>query len=107
MLVDHRKRDSSRKSAAVTGILDIEENVWSPMFGLKGKIDASVQVKIKDEKGSVSTVVAPLEVKTGRPYHQPSHQLQTIIYTLLLGDRYGVLVLSMNGNAGVTYLPGP
>jgi len=28
---------------AVNKVLDIEENVWSPKFGIKGKIDVSIQ----------------------------------------------------------------
>ena len=30
----------------VTEVCDIEENVWAPRLGLKGKIDATVEVKV-------------------------------------------------------------
>ena len=35
---------------AVTKLLDVEEHVWSPMYGLKGNIDATVEVSITDGK---------------------------------------------------------
>ena len=30
----------------VSGIKDIEETVWSPRWGLKGKVDITAQVKV-------------------------------------------------------------
>ncbi|XP_044269460.1 DNA replication ATP-dependent helicase/nuclease DNA2 isoform X2 [Tribolium madens] len=41
----------------ITDIEDIEENLWCPQLGLKGKIDVTVRSQ---------TGVMPLEVKTGR-----------------------------------------
>jgi DNA replication ATP-dependent helicase Dna2 len=36
----------------VEAIMDIEENIWSPRLGIKGKVDLTVQVKMqhKDKK---------------------------------------------------------
>ncbi|TPX38233.1 hypothetical protein SmJEL517_g00212 [Synchytrium microbalum] len=91
LLPDHRKGPITR-SVAVSKILDIEENVWSPKLGLKGKVDATVTVKIQEGTGPISTRLAPLEVKTGRAFIAPSHLKQTSLYTMLLGDRYEVTV---------------
>jgi hypothetical protein len=40
--------EKSRKEGdlSVIGVKDIEENVWSPRFGIKGKIDVTVDVKV-------------------------------------------------------------
>ena len=35
-----------QKDIAIREITDIEENVWSPRFGSKGKIDLTVDVKV-------------------------------------------------------------
>jgi DNA replication ATP-dependent helicase Dna2 len=70
-------------------VLDIEENVWSPMFGLKGKIDATVQVMHRNTQGKMLTSLAPFELKTGKSILNMSHRAQTALYTLLLSDRYG------------------
>lgn len=72
----------------VNKLLDVEEHVWSPMYGMKGNIDATVQITVKDDEGQ-KTVVAPLELKTGRSTSNTSHRAQTALYTLLLSDRYG------------------
>ncbi|KQK84105.1 hypothetical protein AAES_51951 [Amazona aestiva] len=41
----------------IVDILDIEENIWSPRFGLKGKIDVTARVKIHREPGVQSRVI--------------------------------------------------
>ena len=55
-------------SGSVENIKDIEENIWSPRLGIKGKVDLTVQVKMqnKDKQGRTCKVL-PLELKTGRP----------------------------------------
>ena len=72
----------------VSKLLDVEEHVWSPMYGLKGNIDATVQVTMQDEK-QLRTLTVPFEVKTGK---NPStaHRAQTALYNLLLSDRYDI-----------------
>ncbi|KAI9016007.1 DNA replication factor Dna2-domain-containing protein [Hyaloraphidium curvatum] len=80
-------------------VLDIEENIWSPMFGIKGKIDASVCIRVtKAPKLLADTFVAPLEIKAGGASNQASHLAQTMMYTLLMTDRYGFDV-----DSGVLY----
>lgn len=88
-------RDDSLRMA-ITGLVAIEEHVWSPTFGLKGNVDATVQIR---ETGKTSrAVIAPFEVKTGRTTHAASHHAQTALYTLLMSDRYDVAV-----KAGILY----
>lgn len=78
-----------RIKMSVNKLLDVEEHVWSPMYGLKGNIDATIQVNIEDELGQ-RTLTVPLEIKTGKQ-ENASHRAQTALYTLLLSDRYGAL----------------
>ncbi|KAG0000757.1 Tripartite DNA replication factor [Entomortierella chlamydospora] len=82
---------------SVNKILDIEENIWSPMFGLKGKIDASIQIVLKTIKKNAGpgaecsrTLTVPFELKTGKKSNVISHRAQTMLYTLLMTDRYDV-----------------
>lgn len=81
-------RDNEKTSICVSKLLDIEEHVWSPLYGLKGNIDATVQVTVK--RGPVKqTLTVPFEVKTGKNVSE-SHQAQTMLYNLLLSDRYDI-----------------
>lgn len=36
----------------IDNIQDIEENIWVPQMGLKGKVDASVNVRMNKNKGN-------------------------------------------------------
>ncbi|KAH8420568.1 hypothetical protein KR009_011501 [Drosophila setifemur] len=56
-------------------IRDIEENLWVPQLGLKGKVDVSVRVN--GEK------IIPLELKTGRASMSIEHQGQLHLYQLM------------------------
>ncbi|KAF8965377.1 AAA domain-containing protein [Flammula alnicola] len=92
------RREHDRPSLlAITKLLDIEEDIWSPTYGLKGKLDATVQGIIADPvpsssspsmKNTTSTPL-PLELKTGRALAGMEHRAQTMLYTLLLSERYG------------------
>ncbi|KAI9891825.1 MAG: Tripartite DNA replication factor [Vezdaea aestivalis] len=76
---------------SVNKLLDVEEHVWSPLYGLKGNIDATTQVASKDGLG-VATATVPLEVKTGKNKNV-AHIAQTALYNLLLSDRYDVEIM--------------
>lgn len=58
------------------------------MYGLKGNIDATVEVMMTDGKQS-QVLTVPFEVKTGK-HANSSHMAQTALYTLLLSDRYDI-----------------
>ncbi|KAF8908142.1 DNA replication factor Dna2-domain-containing protein [Gymnopilus junonius] len=91
---------------AISRILDVEEEIVSPTYGIKGKLDATVQGIISDpilssksnpySKPSASALERklthtpfPLELKTGRPGAGMEHRAQTMLYTVLLSERYG------------------
>lgn len=90
-------RSGVDRIVAITKVIDVEEEIWSPRYGIKGKIDATVEVKEGNHK-----YLAPLEVKTGKSTTHIPHRSQTSLYTLMLHDRYscpinfGVLYYSSN-----------
>ncbi|XP_060065451.1 DNA replication ATP-dependent helicase/nuclease DNA2-like [Ylistrum balloti] len=67
----------------ITKVKDIEENIWSPRLGLKGKIDLTVEVKVS--LGEKLTI--PLELKTGRPSFSLEHKGQVTLYSMMSSDR--------------------
>ncbi|XP_067908486.1 DNA replication ATP-dependent helicase/nuclease DNA2 isoform X2 [Heterodontus francisci] len=79
-------RPESLCGITVLDIEDIEENIWSPRFGLKGKIDVTAHVKIH-RQSRTQTKVMPLELKTGRESNSVEHRSQVILYTLLSQER--------------------
>ncbi|KAK0235314.1 AAA domain-containing protein [Armillaria nabsnona] len=84
---------------AITKILDIEEDIWCPSYGLKGKLDATVQTTISEMKPPFHKPVLtdgpkPLELKTGRAMAGMEHRAQTMLYSLLAEERYGLEVSS-------------
>lgn len=105
-VLDHR--GSKTPIVAINKLLEVEERVWSPTYGLKGNIDATIQATIVEPKGkgaagnSAKTLVVPLELKTGRS-RSMAHRAQTMLYTLLASDRYDLnvhmgLLYYMEGN---------
>lgn len=80
----------------MTRVVNIEESIWSPAFGLKGKIDATVEVTIhrgrpRDPSFPVEEerLIVPLELKSGRPEVTNAHRAQVVLYALMMSDRYG------------------
>lgn len=88
-------RNSAKLRLSISKLLEVEEHIWSPMYGLKGNIDATVQVACHDE-GSRKNLVVPLELKTGNRDTNQAHRAQTALYTLLLSDRYGSYICFLN-----------
>lgn len=73
----------------MTKVVDIEENVWSTKYGLKGKIDVTGLVKVHDKRNnSVEEKTIPLELKTGNPNLSSSHAAQVSLYSMMIEDRY-------------------
>ncbi|XP_019954414.2 DNA replication ATP-dependent helicase/nuclease DNA2 [Paralichthys olivaceus] len=100
-----RDKDSAAV-VTITELEDIEENVWSPRFGLKGKIDVTARVRIqRSRQGNHTTPeekTLPLELKTGRESNSIEHRSQVILYTLMSMERYnpeaGLLLYLKTGN---------
>lgn len=70
----------------ISEILDIEENVWSPRLGMKGKIDVTVKIHPPNSFLDVHQKLLPLEIKTGRPSFSLEHKGQLIIYQMMMQD---------------------
>jgi DNA replication ATP-dependent helicase/nuclease Dna2 len=91
-LADHCNSVDAKPKVSITKVLDIEEHIWSPVYGLKGNIDATVQIRLHEPGVEDKTLVVPLEVKTGKNTSLVNHRAQTMLYTLLMSDRYDVEV---------------
>ncbi|BFZ18502.1 hypothetical protein BsWGS_21541 [Bradybaena similaris] len=68
-------------------IHDIEENIWSPRFGLKGKIDVTVKARLKKPNQLEEVKVLPLELKTGKASFSHEHKGQVTLYSMMSSDR--------------------
>ena len=77
---------------SINKLLEVEEKVWSPLYGLKGNVDATVQV-VLNNGNEERTLTVPFELKTGK-HQSAAHKAQTSLYTLLLSDRYGMQCIS-------------
>lgn len=92
----HAHPSAAATTVCIDRVLDIEEHVWSPAYGLKGMIDASVRAQIYNARGATKTLTLPFELKTGRTSSVMAHRAQTILYTLLMSDRYGELLVEIS-----------
>lgn len=63
------KKDKNNWSGHIDKVLDIEENLCCPKLGLKGKIDATVQVTIHERNGEKTT---PVFCMINRVFNIPS-----------------------------------
>ncbi len=85
---------NSQKRLSLMGLHDVEESIWSVKWGLKGKVDASVQAVMEAERskskgrGEIREGPMPFEIKTGRSVGVMEHRAQTMLYTLLMEERY-------------------
>ena len=94
-----RDRNGMLVPATVNKLLEVEEHIWSPMYGLKGNIDATVQAQMKlPFDRQPRTLLVPFELKTGKRDNVEQHRVQTALYTLLLSDRYDI-----NVTCGILY----
>ncbi|KAA1477837.1 Dna2-domain-containing protein [Dentipellis sp. KUC8613] len=110
ILVNTRAEKGETSLLAISDLYDVEEDIWAPEYGLKGKLDASVQAVVVRKSpqsntrgkyfkkpqppppGSTSSFPAPLEIKTGRAVAGMEHRAQTMLYTLLMRSRYSAPV---------------
>ncbi|XP_011696156.1 PREDICTED: DNA replication ATP-dependent helicase/nuclease DNA2 isoform X2 [Wasmannia auropunctata] len=73
-------RDNFRGS--IDSVRDIEESVYIPKLGIKGRIDVTAEVNIDSRRK-----IMPLEVKTGRASYSLEHKGQVILYLMMMGFR--------------------
>ncbi|KAI4500290.1 hypothetical protein M0802_004707 [Mischocyttarus mexicanus] len=71
--------DKNNFLGKISEVHDIEENIWLPKLGLKGKIDITAEVKLHSRKK-----VMPIEIKTGRPSFSIEHRGQVILYAMMM-----------------------
>jgi DNA replication ATP-dependent helicase Dna2 len=88
-------RHGQQSRVSINKLLDVEEHIWSPNYGLKGNLDATVQIQLDDDAGEHKTLTVPLELKTGKRTSE-AHHGQTALYTLLASDRYGKFELGVS-----------
>lgn len=69
----------------IAEVKDIEENIWSPRLGLKGKIDITSSIYSSNNSNALRSIV-PIEVKTGRPSFSIEHKGQLILYQMMMKD---------------------
>ena len=92
-VVDVGQAGGDKSLVAITGVNAIEEDIWSLRYGLKGKVDATLQVSVL-EGGKTTEWTQPFEIKTGRSVAGLEHRAQTMLYALMMADRYGLEVPS-------------
>lgn len=76
-------------------LLATEEMIWSPLWGLKGALDATVKAHITylpDAFGNQlsqqpQSLILPVELKTGYSI-KAEHHAQVSLYSLLVNDKY-------------------
>ncbi|GMS84708.1 hypothetical protein PENTCL1PPCAC_6883 [Pristionchus entomophagus] len=80
--------------AIIREVHDIEENIWMPALGLKGKIDVSLEVDATTHHSpfshSTQRWLVPLELKTGKSSVSADHAGQVLMYTMMLAHRYSL-----------------
>lgn len=67
----------------VAELVDIEENIWSSRFGLKGKVDVTLRVRVqrtgrdgRHRRLDTEERLMPLELKTGKESNSIEHRSQ-------------------------------
>ncbi|XP_076652075.1 DNA replication helicase/nuclease 2 isoform X2 [Halictus rubicundus] len=82
-LKDKKHQDISMRKdnfkGKITRVCDIEENIWLPELGVKGKVDVTAEVNLHSRRK-----IMPLEIKTGRPSFSLEHRGQIILYIMMM-----------------------
>ncbi|GMH33433.1 hypothetical protein BSKO_01267 [Bryopsis sp. KO-2023] len=80
----------SSEPICISGLVDIEDAHGGCKYGLKGRMDATVQIHRGGptdghQSARRKVKIAPLEFKTGQPHF--THEAQVALYNLMLEDR--------------------
>uniref|UniRef100_A0A1I7VFT6 DNA replication ATP-dependent helicase/nuclease n=1 Tax=Loa loa TaxID=7209 RepID=A0A1I7VFT6_LOALO len=68
-------------------VVDVEESIWNPCYGFKGKIDCTLKVKKKNGEQKL----VPVELKTGKSNPNTEHVTQVMLYCLALASKQGTI----------------
>lgn len=99
--VNHDKITKSlTKNFQIQDVCDIEESIWSPKYGIKGKLDLTLKSEIKlsayknlsnmlkkENINQTQTHVIPVELKSGRTTFSAEHEGQVMLYSLLNSEK--------------------
>lgn len=94
----------AQKNFQISDVCDIEESIWSPKYGIKGKLDLTIKsdirlasfknlsssFKVKENSHALNqmqTHVIPVELKSGRTTFSAEHEGQVMFYALLNSER--------------------
>ncbi len=91
MLVDKKNNVNNGKTKKniefqILSVCDIEESIWSPKYGIKGKLDLTLQIEKYDNVSSKKLPIIdtiPVELKSGRSTFSVEHEGQVMLYALL------------------------
>lgn len=87
----------------INRVTDIEDSIFCPKLGLKGKIDVRMDVEIHDRRTGkvVNEKSIPFELKTGQVSYSFAHQAQVNLYTLMTknesNSNFGLLAYLKDG----------
>lgn len=90
-VLDPANRGGTMTSVSIQNVVDIEEEVWCPILGIKGFIDATVEIKLYNN-GYKGHFLVPLEMKTAKREQNIEHRGQTMLYSLMLSEKFGLHV---------------
>lgn len=84
----------------ILSVCDIEESIWSPKYGFKGKLDLTLQIERHQQisnKKTIENFIIPVELKSGRSTFSVEHEGQVMLYALLNKEKrktadYGLLL---------------
>ncbi|CAB3403912.1 unnamed protein product [Caenorhabditis bovis] len=71
--------------STISEVFDIEDNIWDPILGVKGKVDLTLKVK---PQATSQTSMESLELKTGKSGQSAEHMGQVLLYSMMLSTRY-------------------
>ncbi len=80
----------------ITDVCDIEESIWLPKYGIKGKIDLTIKLN--------NNRIIPIELKSGRSTFSIEHEGQVMLYTLLNNHVRSTSTIQSNQNGLLLYL---
>ena len=87
-------------------IREIEENIWEPRLGIKGKIDVTADCIIKNtDTGQSNELTIPIELKSGKGNSLiQDHQIQTQLYGMVQSYRHDAEVSFKETTSLLSYI---